>query len=361
MKKSSIRTKWFEKTYDEIIKYEYSAFNNIEPIAKGGFSTVYSAVYYGEKFALKNIDSDDEEVSKEFIKELKQLMVINSHPNINKLHGITQDPKTNKFMLVLQFANGGNLRQYLQNQWHEGTFKISLGEVIDFARQITNGLKHLHYNNIIHCDLHSKNILINDRKLLIADFALSSKINDTYNTTASIIKGMPAYLDPDFHTKPGKKPDKKSDIYSLGVLFWELTSGVCPFANAISGLAILIQTLKGYREQPIPGTPIDYVKLYKKCWNAEPNERPTISQILDNLDLILARNTIKYIINCNKQLIPELDINVHNDDDLTKTLLKEASVLKPTRPSYSSSKTSENSITKTSNETSAKTAKIRQC
>ncbi|KAF0490229.1 kinase-like protein [Gigaspora margarita] len=361
MRKSSTRNKGFEKTLikdDEITKYDYSECKNIRAIEKGGFSTVYSAVYEGKKIALKSLDSEEEnkEASKEFIKELKQLLAITSFPNINKFHGITQDPKTNKFMLVLQFANGGNLRQHLYKKWHENTFKISLDEIIDFAKQITIGLEHLHNNDIIHCDLHSKNILINDGELLIADFGLSKKLDDTYNSTASMIKGMPAYLDPDFHQEPGKKPDKKSDIYSLGVLFWELTSGVPPFANAINTLAILIQTLKGYREQPIPGTPIDYAKLYKKCWNAKPNERPTISQIHDNLNLISETNAIKYITNCNKQLIPELDNNVHNEeDDLTKTLLKEASVQKTRRPSCSSSKTSESSITKSSNGTSGRT------
>ncbi|CAG8564049.1 14512_t:CDS:2, partial [Gigaspora rosea] len=84
MRKSS--NKGFEKTLikdDEIIKYEFSAC---------GFSTVYSAVCEWKRIALKRLDSDEEnkEVSKEFIKELKQLLAINSLPNINKLHGITQ-------------------------------------------------------------------------------------------------------------------------------------------------------------------------------------------------------------------------------------------------------------------------------
>ncbi|RIB25801.1 kinase-like domain-containing protein, partial [Gigaspora rosea] len=94
---------------------------------------------------------------------------------------------------------------------------------------ITEGLGHLHKNGLIHCDLHSKNILRNDDKFLIADFGLSRKIDDTYNSSASMIKGVPAYLDPQCHCEPGKKPDEKSDIYSLGVIFWELTSGIPPF------------------------------------------------------------------------------------------------------------------------------------
>ncbi|RIB25809.1 hypothetical protein C2G38_407680 [Gigaspora rosea] len=85
---------------------------------------------------------------------------------------------------------------------------------------------------------------------------------------------MPAYLDPHCYCQPGRNPDEKSDIYSLGVIFWELTSGIPPFSRAPNGFAILIQAFAGYREQAIPGTPTDYAKLYRKCWNAVPEDRP---------------------------------------------------------------------------------------
>ncbi|CAG8606466.1 27406_t:CDS:2 [Gigaspora margarita] len=95
MKKSSILKKGFENILkdDDIIKLEYSLCENIQKIGKGGFSTVYSAVYNGEMVALKRLDSEEEtkEVSKEFIKELKQLLAIKSHPNINQCRGITQE------------------------------------------------------------------------------------------------------------------------------------------------------------------------------------------------------------------------------------------------------------------------------
>ncbi|KAF0499942.1 kinase-like protein [Gigaspora margarita] len=309
MSKSITLQKWFEKTLQEenIINYEYSAYENIEIIEKGGFGIVYSANYYGKKVALKCLRCDEvnKETSKEFIKELKQLHAINFHPNINQFYGITRDLE-NKFMLVLQFANGGNLKQYLRKKWHDDIFEISFYEIIEISKQITDGLGHLHKNNIVHCDLHSKNILINDGKFLIADFGLSRQIDDTSSLSSSIAKGMPAYLDPHCCCQPGKTPDEKSDIYSLGVIFWELTSGIPPFAY-VNGFVILFQTSTGFREQTIPGTPTDYAKLYKKCWNAEPKERPKINKILENLIFISKNETTQLIINRNRKLTPELN------------------------------------------------------
>ncbi|RIB25804.1 kinase-like domain-containing protein [Gigaspora rosea] len=198
---------WFKDS--DVIEHEYS-FENKKEIGSGGYGTVYSAERDGEMFALKCFKNNDmnNEATKEFIKELKQLHALSSHPNINLFHGITRDPETNTFMLVLQFANRGNLRQYLKKKWQDGIFGISFNVVIQISKQITNGLGHLHKHNIIHCDLHSKNILINDDIFLIADFGLSRKIGETYSSSNSITKGMPAYLDPHCCCQPGKKPMK---------------------------------------------------------------------------------------------------------------------------------------------------------
>ncbi|KAF0499953.1 kinase-like protein [Gigaspora margarita] len=333
--------KWFKDS--DVIEYEYS-YENKKEIGSGGFGTVYSAERDGKMFALKSFKNNDmnNEVTKEFIKELKLLHAISSHPNINLFYGITRDPETNKLMLVLQFANGGNLRQYLERKWQDGIFGISLNEVIRISKQITNGLGHLHKNNIIHCDLHPKNILINDDKILIADFGLSRKIGDTYTSSTSITKGMPAYLDPHCCFQAGKKPDEKSDIYSLGVIFWELTSGIPPFANAISGLVIIVQAFHGYRETTIPSTPTEYAKLYKKCWNIEPKERPTICKILENLNAISKKETITLITNRNRELTPELETTISKqsqiyknmlNDDLSKIFLKPAWFKRSSNPS----------------------------
>ncbi|RIB22643.1 kinase-like domain-containing protein [Gigaspora rosea] len=251
---------------------------------KGGFGSISSADYNGKKVALKTLNT--KEATREFVNKLKQLRDIEDHPNINKFYGTTTDPKTGNLILVLQYANGGNIRQYLRSKWHEGTFKISLREIIKIAKQVTPGLMILHKNNIIHCDLHPKNILINNGDFLIADFGLSRKPNDSLVTSLATQHGLPAYVGPQCLAHPGKKRDEKSDVYSLGTIFWELTSGTASFESAINSLAICVQILQGYRYDTIIGTPHNFAELYKKCWDYDPQKRPTTNKILETLDKI---------------------------------------------------------------------------
>ncbi|RIB14057.1 kinase-like domain-containing protein [Gigaspora rosea] len=183
------------------------------------------------------------------------------HPNIVKFHGTFKvtiiyndnlDPRTGNTMMILQFANNGNLRDYLKGKWHENKFKFAWNKLIKYANEITLGLKYLHTEKIIHRDLHSKNILINDDKILITDFGISKDMNET--STISFVKGMLPYIEPQCLLRNDIKRDKKSDIYSLGVLFWELTSGIPPFRN-LPDFEIIMKIVKAERENVITGTP----------------------------------------------------------------------------------------------------------
>ncbi|CAG8609945.1 15605_t:CDS:2 [Cetraspora pellucida] len=113
---SSKYSDWFEKALRDgiITLYKYSLYSNVKEVGKGGFGIVYSADYEGRKVALKSVNTN--EVTKEFVIELKRLSSIKSHPNLNQFHGVTIDTKTGNLMLVLQFANRGNLRQYSKDQ-----------------------------------------------------------------------------------------------------------------------------------------------------------------------------------------------------------------------------------------------------
>ncbi|CAG8740208.1 13050_t:CDS:2, partial [Cetraspora pellucida] len=154
---------------------------------------------------------------------------------------------------------------------------------------------------------HSKNVLINDGNALITDFGISKQLNGT-TVSSSNSAGMPAYTEPQVYIHENNAVrDQKSDIYSLGVLFWELTSGVPPF-NGSSDWAIMIKIgLHNKREKTIENTPLHYANLYKCCWSSEPNLRPALDKILIELDE-LSVEPVEFITNhINNQQIPQSD------------------------------------------------------
>ncbi|KAF0349990.1 kinase-like protein [Gigaspora margarita] len=130
--------------------------------------------------------------------------------------------------------------------------------------------------------MHSKNILVHDKKLLIADFGLSK--DETSKTSSASVYGMQAYLDPQCFKNESYKRSKKSDIYSFGIILWEISSGRPPFQSLPkTPYGIIIHVFEGGREKPVEGTPDSYIQLYKRCWNYDPNQRPELEEIQESL------------------------------------------------------------------------------
>src|SRR5436190_1621684 len=183
----------------------------------------------------------------------------------------------------MQYADGGNLREYLKRQFS----KLTWEDKKKLAYQISDGIKYLHGENILHRDLHSKNIVIHQGEAKIIDLGIAISTETETNLHSGVF-GMVPYIDPKLLENNSYKYDKKSDIYSLGVLMWELSSGEPPFNNHTYVLKhLIINLVKGEREVPVPDTPDDYLKLYQSCWNPEPDTRPSIEQVFNELRKML--------------------------------------------------------------------------
>src|SRR6266542_661122 len=118
---------------------------------------------------------------------------------------------------------------------------------------------------------------------MIADLGVAQQLSNEV-TSNSTVYGMPEYIEPQHFENESYVIDKKSDIYSLGVLLWEITSGYPPFLNT-SIYALITKIVSGFREQPIADTPPAYIRLYQKCWDDNPNIRPTVDDVFDVLTL----------------------------------------------------------------------------
>ncbi|CAH1767518.1 11882_t:CDS:2, partial [Entrophospora sp. SA101] len=211
---------------------------------------------------------------KEIANELKLLRKVNHHQNIIHLYG------NGKYLLVLEYADSGTLRSYLQEKCESISWDLKL----KFAYEIASA--------------HSNNILVHQKTIKLADFGLSRKILESTTTSTFKLAGVLPYIDPQCFKHSNKqvyKPNKKSDVYSVGVLLWELTSNKPPFSNLdphYQQFTLMLDISQGVREEPIPNTLNEYINLYKACWQDDPKSRPDIQYVETMLNGMISGSNI---------------------------------------------------------------------
>ncbi|PKY44322.1 kinase-like protein [Rhizophagus irregularis] len=210
----------------------------------------------------------------------------NGHQNIIRLHGVTNlDLDKKEYSLILECADGGTLKDHLRKN------TIDWKNQLRFAKEIASAVLWLHDDKgIVHGDLHHKNILIHKDTIKLADFGRSFEKGKDCNNTG--VYGIIPYVDPKaFDQGTSYKINEKSDIYSLGILFWELTSRSSPFKYETKDHTLMFDILKGLREKPIQNTNAAFVELYQtECWEHEPDKRPDIRQVNLELNSIDSKN-----------------------------------------------------------------------
>jgi serine/threonine protein kinase len=165
-----------------------------------------------------------------------------------------------------------NLRKYLQQYHNQLTWK----ERIQIVADITLALLRIHDENSIHRDLHSGNILFK-AKFLVSDLGFCGPVDKPLK---SIYGNLP-YIAPEVIA--GKETTFKSDIYSIAMLMWEISSGQPPFINYEHNYDLAMNIINGIRPKIVSGTPLEYKNLMKQCWDADPLKRPDIETLWDKI------------------------------------------------------------------------------
>ncbi len=215
----------------------------IRILGEGGMANVYLAqdTILNRKVAVKVLRGDlanDEKFVRRFQREALSASSL-SHPNIVEMYDVGEDD--GNFYIVMEYIEGKNLKQLIKRRT-----KLSLPEVIDIMKQLTDGIACAHDSFIIHRDIKPQNMLILDNGLVkITDFGIAVALNSTQLTQTNSVMGSVHYLPPE--QAAGKGATFKSDIYSLGILMYELITGKLPFKGE-NAVEIALKQIK----EPIP-------------------------------------------------------------------------------------------------------------
>ncbi|WP_144461409.1 Stk1 family PASTA domain-containing Ser/Thr kinase [Siminovitchia fortis] len=222
----------------------------IKMIGGGGMANVYLArdMILDRDVAVKilRLDfADEEEFIRRFQREAQSATSLN-HPNIVNIFDVGEED--NIYYIVMEYVDGLTLKQYIQNY-----YPISVEKVIDIVKQLTSALEHAHYNHIIHRDIKPQNILIDhDGNVKITDFGIAMALSATSITHTNAVLGSVHYLSPE--QARGGMATKKSDIYSLGIVMFELLTGRLPFSGE-SAVSIALKHLQSETPPPTRWNP----------------------------------------------------------------------------------------------------------
>ena len=252
----------------------------IKSIGEGGMANVYLAidVILDRKVAIKILRGDlanDEKFIRRFQREALSASSL-SHPNIVEMYDVGED--NGNYYIVMEYVEGRTLKQLLKKRGH-----LTVGEAVDIMLQLTDGMIHAHDSYIIHRDLKPQNIMIQENgQIKITDFGIAMALNSTQLTQTNSVMGSVHYLPPE--QASGKGSTIKSDIYSMGILFYELLTGVLPFKgdNAVEiALKQMKEAIPSVRKQN-PNIPQSVENIILRATAKNPKNRYNDSREMYN-------------------------------------------------------------------------------
>ena len=235
-----------------------SRYEIIKTIGEGGMANVYLAkdIILDRNVAIKVLRGDlasDEKFVRRFQREALSASSL-SHPNIVEIYDVGEDD--GDYYIVMEYVEGKNLKQLLKKRG-----KLTVAEVVDIMLQITSAMGVAHDSLIIHRDLKPQNILIkDDGEVKITDFGIAMALNATQLTQTNSAMGSVHYFPPE--QANGKGSTLKSDVYSLGIMMYELLTGTLPFRGD-NAVEIALKHLK----EPIPSIRTELPELPQSIEN----------------------------------------------------------------------------------------------
>ncbi|OQA05166.1 MAG: Serine/threonine-protein kinase PknA [bacterium ADurb.Bin374] len=255
-------------------------------LGQGGMGTVYKALdtALNRPVAIKVLNasiSTDETVVDRFIKE-GQLLATVGHPNVLAIYASSRDKSTGRPFLVMEYIDGMLLSDIKKTGVPEHR------RIVPLMLQLLDGIRACHMKGIIHRDLKPSNLMVTrDGTLKIFDFGIAK--TEAAMTRVGMTLGTPQYMSPEQCTS-GSALTPASDVYSIGIVLWEMIFGSPPFTadnDSNPELSIALKQVQG--TLPMPSLPTDpalaaLVPMIRRMLDKQPGERPTTDEIISMLD-----------------------------------------------------------------------------
>ncbi|RHZ89620.1 hypothetical protein Glove_13g97 [Diversispora epigaea] len=284
----------------EVIEWiPFDRFKDVKHIGKGGFGTIHYAKWidgYIEEWDIENQQwkrhrKEGEVALKKFdnfvnfndvLNEMAIHLKIRTQSASIRFYGITQDPETHSYMMVLEYAKDGNLREYLKINFNNIKWNQKLANLWYLSYNLTN----IHELDIVHQDFHPGNILSYNFKnrLDVSDFGLSKLIGaNPNNPEKKNIFGVLPYIAPEV-LSGDEEYTKAADVYSFGIIAHEIVTGFPPYLDIPYNKDLAMKICNGLRPKIPFHTPKLITRIIMRCWDARVTHRPTFEELRDELN-----------------------------------------------------------------------------
>jgi len=284
-----------ENTNDKYIgKILDDRYEIIELIGSGGMANVYKALCHRlNRYDAVKIMRDETAANTELRRRFRaesQAVAMLSHPNIVSVYDVSHSDDVE--YIVMELIDGITLKQYLQKK-----SVLDPSEVLDFTIQTAKALEHAHSKGIIHRDIKPQNImLLKDGMIKVADFGIASLENTVEENNGETV-GSVHYIAPE--QARGEAPDARSDIYSLGIVMYEMLTGRLPYVGN-SDVEVAVKHMNTDPVTPrdiVPSIPEELERICLKAMNSNIDERyQTASEMLADLEQYKAQSLAAHVL-----------------------------------------------------------------